>query len=51
MAKEFDLVTTGGSDFHGEQVTPGKRPGDCTTPPENFAKLRARATSQNARPS
>jgi hypothetical protein len=51
MAKEFDLVTTGGSDFHGEQVTPGKRPGDCTTTPENFAKLRARATSQNARPS
>ena len=51
MAKEFDLVTTGGSDFHGEQVTPGKRPGDCTTPPENFAKLRARAASQAALPS
>ena len=51
IAKEFDLVPTGGSDFHGEQVTPGKRPGDSTTPPENFARLRARATSQHARPS
>ncbi|WNG48917.1 PHP domain-containing protein [Archangium minus] len=50
FAKEFDLVPTGGSDFHGEQVTPGKRPGDSTTPPENFAKLRARATSQAAQP-
>lgn len=49
FAKEFDLVPTGGSDFHGEAVTPGKRPGDSTTPPENFAKLRARATSQGAR--
>ncbi len=51
FAKEFDLVTTGGSDFHGEQVTPGRRPGDSTTPPENFAKLRARAASQAALPS
>jgi hypothetical protein len=50
FAREFDLVPTGGSDFHGEQVTPGKRPGDSTTPPENFAKLRARASSQSARP-
>jgi predicted metal-dependent phosphoesterase TrpH len=47
FAKEFDLVPTGGSDFHGEQVTPGKRPGDSTTPPENFAKLRARATARS----
>ncbi|WNG15972.1 PHP domain-containing protein [Cystobacter fuscus] len=46
-AKEFDLVPTGGSDFHGEQVTPGRRPGDSPTPPENFARLRARATSQS----
>lgn len=51
FAKEFDLVPTGGSDFHGEAVTPGKRPGDSTTPPENFARLRARAASQAARPS
>jgi hypothetical protein len=46
LAREFGLVPTGGSDFHGEQVTPGKKPGDATTPPENFAKLRARAASQ-----
>ncbi|QRK07843.1 PHP domain-containing protein [Archangium violaceum] len=50
FAKEFDLVPTGGSDFHGEQVTPGKRPGDSTTPAANFAKLRARASSQAAHP-
>jgi 3',5'-nucleoside bisphosphate phosphatase len=50
FAREFDLVTTGGSDFHGEQVTPGKRPGDSPTPAENFARLRARAASQSARP-
>jgi predicted metal-dependent phosphoesterase TrpH len=46
IAKELDLVPTGGSDFHGELVTPGKRPGDSITPPENFARLRARAASQ-----
>ena len=46
LAKEFRLVPTGGSDFHGEQVTPGKRPGDATTPSENFATLRARAASR-----
>ena len=47
-ASEFDLVSTGGSDFHGEQVTPGRRPGDSITPPENLARLRARATSSSS---
>jgi len=51
FAKEFDLVPTGGSDFHGEQVTPGRRPGDSPTPPENFAQLRARATGPHPRTS
>ncbi len=46
IAQAFGLVPTGGSDFHGEQVTPGKKPGDATTPLENFAKLRARAASR-----
>ncbi len=50
FAREFDLVPTGGSDFHGEQVTPGRRPGDSTTPPENLARLRARAEGHRARP-
>jgi 3',5'-nucleoside bisphosphate phosphatase len=50
-ASEFELVPTGGSDFHGEQVTPGRRPGDSTTPPENLARLRARATSSATRAS
>lgn len=49
FAREFDLVPTGGSDFHGEQVTPGRRPGDSTTPAENFAKLRARAATHASR--
>lgn len=45
-AQEFDLVPTGGSDFHGEQVTPGRRPGDSPTPAENFARLRARTAGR-----
>ena len=50
FAREFELVPTGGSDFHGEQVTPGRRPGDTPTPPEHLARLRSRAASQRARP-
>ncbi len=46
IAREFDLVPTGGSDFHGEALHPGRRPGNGTTPPENFARLRDRAASQ-----
>ena len=51
FATEFDLVPTGGSDFHGEQVTPGRRPGDSPTPAENFARLRARASNPHPRTS
>lgn len=43
IAREFDLVPTAGSDFHGEAVAPGRHLGDATTPPANFEKLRARA--------
>lgn len=43
FAREFELVPTGGSDFHGEKVTPGRKLGDSTTPAENFARLRERA--------
>jgi predicted metal-dependent phosphoesterase TrpH len=43
LAKEFDLVPTAGSDFHGEQVAPGRHLGTASMPPELFAKLRSRA--------
>ncbi len=42
-ADALGLIPTGGSDFHGARVSPGRRPGGCTTPPEAFARLRARA--------
>ncbi len=43
LAREFDLVPTAGSDFHGEKVAPGRTLGTASMPPELFAKLRARA--------
>lgn len=39
-AERFDLVPTGGSDFHGHE---GTWPGSCTTDPECLARLRERA--------
>ncbi len=43
LAKEFDLVPTAGSDFHGEKVAPGRNLGTASMPPELFQKLRSRA--------
>lgn len=43
IARDFDLVTTGGSDFHGEAVAPGRHLGDSFTPLEQFESLRRRA--------
>ena len=42
-ADALGLIPTGGSDFHGARVSPGRRPGGSTTPPEAFARLQARA--------
>jgi 3',5'-nucleoside bisphosphate phosphatase len=45
MARDFDLVPTFGSDFHGEAVAPDHRLGTSAMPLELFQKLRARAPS------
>jgi predicted metal-dependent phosphoesterase TrpH len=43
LAREFELVPTAGSDFHGEKVAPNRHLGTASMPPELFDKLRARA--------
>ncbi len=43
LAREFDLVPTAGSDFHGEKVAPGRHLGTASMPPERFEALRSRA--------
>ncbi|MCE9666948.1 PHP domain-containing protein [Myxococcus stipitatus] len=45
LAREFDLVPTAGSDFHGEAVAPEHRLGSADMPAELFAKLQARASA------
>jgi predicted metal-dependent phosphoesterase TrpH len=45
LAKELDLVPTAGSDYHGPQVTPDTRFGCASMAPEEFARLRARASA------
>ncbi len=42
-AKDFGLVATAGSDFHGEKVAPTRKLGTETMPPERLAELKARA--------
>ncbi len=44
-ADALGLIPTGGSDYHGPRVSPGRRPGGSSTPPEAFARLVARAES------
>jgi len=43
LAREFELIPTAGSDFHGEKVAPGRHLGTAAMPPELFEKLRSRA--------
>jgi hypothetical protein len=45
LARELDLVPTAGSDYHGPQVTPETRLGTVGMPPEELARLRARASA------
>jgi 3',5'-nucleoside bisphosphate phosphatase len=40
LAERYDLIQTGGSDFHGE---PGRQLAWCTTPPESLERLEALA--------
>ena len=44
IAKELDLVPTAGSDFHGEAVVKDRKLGTASMNPDDFAKLKARAT-------
>jgi predicted metal-dependent phosphoesterase TrpH len=44
-ADALGLIPTGGSDYHGPRVSPGRKPGGSTTPPEAFARLEARAAA------
>lgn len=44
LARKVGLVPTGGSDFHGDKIAPGRRLGAAATPPEEFEQLRLRAT-------
>jgi len=39
LAREFHLVPTAGSDFHGEMVSPDRRLGQVTMEPEDLEKL------------
>ena len=41
-ASVLDLVPTGGSDFHGEKVAPGRKLGSSSMPEANFEALCAR---------
>jgi 3',5'-nucleoside bisphosphate phosphatase len=45
LAREFGLVPTAGSDFHGEKVAPGRHLGMASMPPGHFEQLRARASA------
>jgi len=45
VARDLDLVPTAGSDFHGEQITPGRRLGMISMEMADFEKLRRRARS------
>lgn len=42
-ANALGLIPTGGSDYHGARVSPGRKPGGSSTPPEAFARLQTRA--------
>jgi predicted metal-dependent phosphoesterase TrpH len=43
QADALGLIPTGGSDYHGARVSPGRKLGASTTPAEAFARLAARA--------
>ena len=43
LARELDLISTAGSDFHGEQVAPGRNLGTASMPQADFEALRLRA--------
>jgi predicted metal-dependent phosphoesterase TrpH len=44
FAREFDLLVTGGSDYHGDALHGGRLPGSVSLPREHYETLRKRAT-------
>jgi predicted metal-dependent phosphoesterase TrpH len=44
VANRLNLIPTGGSDFHGEKIAPGRRLGAASITPEALEQLRLRAT-------
>lgn len=48
MAKEFSLIPTSGSDFHGAVVTPHRKLGSASMAPELFEALKQRRNRANA---
>lgn len=42
IADELGLVPTAGSDYHGVTISPNRKLGDVTMPPEDLARLEAR---------
>lgn len=43
FAQQFNLLVTGGSDYHGDEDHGGRGPGSVSLPREHFERLRARA--------
>jgi predicted metal-dependent phosphoesterase TrpH len=46
IAERYGLLTTGGSDFHGDDTGRVYRVGEVGTPPEAFARLHGRLESR-----
>ena len=49
IAARYGLLTTGGSDFHGDDTGRVYRIGDVGTPPDAFARLTARLAAVSGR--
>jgi len=50
IAERYGLLTTGGSDFHGDDTGRVYRVGEVGTPPEAFARLHGRLDSRLGQP-
>ena len=50
LAREVDLVVTGGSDFHGDESHRHAELGSVTLPEDDYARLCARAGRGAAAP-
>lgn len=48
LAYRLELVPTGGSDYHGPEVSPGRYLGDGRTKPKDFEQLREKVQARRA---